>query len=118
MAGFIQIRGNHGLSVSSLAFEAISELTRPYLIDATKENVEAIYRPLDEGALDIISLDEQGEEGVDEFYKASRAAFEECRKLGKCGKLDDRFFDSVMRSWAELLGLIESDPRFRSRRDA
>lgn len=112
MAGFIHIDGDNGLSVNSVAFNAIAELSRNYFSNQDKELVREIYSPIDEGGMDIISLDEERKEAFNAFYRGIKTAFEECKLLGKCGELEPQYFSSVMTSWDELIHLLERDERF------
>ncbi len=112
MAGFIHIDGDNGLSVNSIAFNAIAEFSRNYFSNQDKELVRDIYSPIDEGGMDIISLDEEGEDEFNAFYRGIKSAFDECKSLGKCGGLEMQYFGSVMRAWEELIHMLEVDKRY------
>jgi hypothetical protein len=114
MAGFIHIKGQKGLSVGSVAFNALAEFTRPFFKAEDQRLVKEIYLPLDEGGLDMVSLDEQGVEGFNAYYRGIRSAYEECKSKKSCGALGSQYFDMVMKSFDELINLLEEDERFRA----
>lgn len=112
MAGFIHIKNEDGLSVGSVGFNAITEFTRAYFGESDKEYISEIYSPLDEGGMDMISLNAQGVEGFNAYYLGIRNAYDDCIQKGKCGELGEQYFDMVMESWKELIDLLESDERY------
>jgi len=112
MAGFIHIKDNTGFPVNSVAFNAIVEFSRGFFNEEDRYLVREVYSPIDEGGMDMVSLDEEGREGFNAFYRGIKAAYDSCYESGRCGDLEMQYFSSVMESWEELLGLLESDKRF------
>ena len=115
MAGFIQIRESKGLSVGSLTFNAISEISRSYFSDRDQQYISEIYSPLDEGGMDMLSLEDQGEQGFNAFYRGIKSAYDECIHKRRCGDLGEQYFELVMQSWKELIQLLEEDERFEKK---
>lgn len=114
MAGFIHIKDEKGLSVGSIAFNAIAEFTRPYFKEADKKHIQEIYSPIDEGGMDMISLAEQDTQGFNAYYNGIHEAYNDCIRSKKCGDLGDQYFYMVMDSWKELIELLEKDERFNN----
>lgn len=112
MAGFIHIKGDSGLSVGSITFNAIAEFTRSYFDENDRSYIKEIYSPLDEGGMDMVSLNDQGVEGFNAYYRGIKKAYDECIQKRKCGELGEKYFDMVMDSWKELIELLESDKRY------
>jgi hypothetical protein len=113
VAGFIFFKGDNGLSIDGVAFNAIAEISRPYFNENDNKYIEEIYYPKDKGGMDMISLAEQDTEGFNAYYKGTRNAYEECMRESKCGELGSQYFDMVMEAWKELINLLECDDRFR-----
>lgn len=105
MAGFIHISNEIGLSVGSNSFFRIVELTREY-IDSSNVYTKKIYEPLDEGGLNIISLEEQETAGFMYFYHASLCALDRFKR--ECHHESEL----TASSWKELLNMLENDIRF------
>jgi len=112
MAGFIFINDDDGLSVNSMTFNAIAEFTRPFFATTDKVYIDEVYAPLDEGGMDMLSLADQNVIGFNAYFRGISRAYNECLKAGKCGQLADNYFDMVMKSWSELIELLENDSRF------
>lgn len=112
MAGFIHIKDDNGFSVNSIAFNAIVEFSRKFFSEVEKKLVRDIYSPVDEGGMDMVSLDEENEDGFNTFYRGVKKAYDNCIISGKCGSLDPQYFTGVMSAWRELLELLEKDERF------
>lgn len=112
MAGYVHITTEAGLSMSSISFNAVIEYPRKYFNSSSKEIELAIYESVDKGEMDFISLIEQDSDGFMVFYKVLTSAYKECESVGICGSLDAQFYGMVMKTWAELLGLMEQDERF------
>jgi len=79
MAGYIHISSGIGISISTLSFDRIVESTRK-LLGNDNSYIQKIYEPLDEGGLNMISLEEQEKEGFYTFYNATELAFTEYEK--------------------------------------
>ena len=114
MAGFIHIKDDAGFPVNSIAFNAIVEFSRQFFSEKDKELVRDIYSPVDEGGMNMVSLDEEGKDSFNAFYRGIKKAYDSCDERGKCGELEAQYFSSVMEAWKELLELLEGDERFAS----
>ena len=112
MAGYVHITNEVGLSMSTISFNAIVEFPRIYFDSSSKGFESEIYEQIDEGKMDFISLIEQDSHGFMTFYKALSLAHDESEKSGRCGNLDEQFFEMVMKTWKELLCLLRNDTRF------
>ena len=111
MAGYIHISSETGLSISTLSFVRIVEHTRN-LLENDNCCPQKIYEPLDEGGLNIISLEEQDKEGFHTFYNATKLAFFEYKKGINQFKKEDSRYESTYQSWDELLKMLRQDNRF------
>ena len=114
MAGFIQIKDEYGIALNSVTFNAIAEYPRNFFNFEEKKLIEEIYSPLDEGGMDMISLDGEAVESFNAYYSGIFRAFEYCKAQNKCGELGADNFGSVMSSWNELLEALRRDPRFEA----
>lgn len=112
MAGFIHIKNDTGLPINSVAFNAIVEFSRIFFSEIEENLVRNIYAPIDEGGMNMISLDEEGKEEFNAFYNGIKRAYDSCNDSGKCGNLDNQYFSGAMQSWRELLELLENDTRY------
>lgn len=112
MAGYVHITNEIGLSMSTISFNAITELSRVNFKVELKRYELEIYSPVDEGEMDFISLIEQEQEGFMAFYEALAQTYDNCKQVGRCGALDGQFYGMVMGTWEELLSLMEQDKRF------
>ena len=74
---------------------------------------QKIYEPLDEGALHIISLEEQDEEGYNTFYRATILAKAQYVKEKKMTQEELMKLDSIYVSWQELINLLRQDFRYK-----
>lgn len=111
MAGFIHISSGAGLSISTLSFNRIVEHTRKLLV-TDNSCLQKIYEPLDEGGLNMISLEEQDKSGFHTFYKATKLAFFEYEEGLDQFKKEDSRYESTYQSWDELLKMLKQDNRF------
>jgi hypothetical protein len=111
MAGLIHFSVGVGFPISSRSFNEIVERTREYLLD-NNYYAQKIYEPLDEGGLDIVSLEEQGEEGFNAFYMATLLAMEKYKQEKKLSEEDLIKGDLVYVSWGQLLELLRQDIRY------
>jgi hypothetical protein len=111
MAGFIHLSIGVGFPISSRTFNVIVEKTREYLGN-NNCYTQKIYEPLDEGGLDIISLEEQEEEGFNAFYNATVLAMEQYKFDTKMSSEYLLKEDLIYKSWKELLDLIIKDNRY------
>ena len=111
MAGFIHISGDEGLPVNSITFNAIVEFSRNYFSGKDRELVREVYSPIDEGGMDMVSLDGEGKDEFNAFYRGVKAAYDDCRMKGRCGELDSQYYSTVMESWKELILMLERDDR-------
>jgi hypothetical protein len=107
MAGYICVSNVNGFGLSSSSFREIVERTRVNIID-DRELMNKIYEPLDEGYLDIISVEEQDEKGFNDFYVASSNALGEYKKE----KSGSNHYLLTIKSWDELLDMLRQDSRF------
>ena len=112
MAGFIRINGDEGVPVNSVTFNAIVEFSRSYFSEKDRGLVREIYSPVDEGGMDMVSLDGVGKEEFNAYYRGVKAAYVDCRLKGSCGELDSQYYNTVMESWKELILMLERDERF------
>ena len=112
MAGFIHISSTgRGLSISSRTFNIIVEKTRE-CFGSNNFYIQKIYEPLDEGGLNIISLEEQNKEGFNIFYNATLLAmrqYKQCENMPEENLLRE---DLAYGSWKELLELLREDNRY------
>lgn len=112
MAGYINIEKGKGLSLGSASFTAISELTRDcFDSSSSKKYIDEIYEAVDEGGMDILILEELDQEGFRAFYKATKDAFAKA-KVSTDNVIGPQHFELVMKSWEELLEILENDGRF------
>jgi hypothetical protein len=107
MAGYIELSNSSGISLSSNSFDEITERIREKMIN-NQSNMTKIYEPLDEGALQIISLEEQDKKGFNIFYYAACEAFEEYEKE----QFNSERYSLIVKSWNELINLLKQDDRF------
>jgi hypothetical protein len=111
MAGFIHLSIGIGFPISSRTFDVIVEKTREYL-GINNYYVQKIYEPLDEGGLDIISLEEQDKEEFNTFYNATVLAMEKYKCCKNISAEDLIEQDLIYKSWKELLDLLRKDKRY------
>ncbi|WP_157015899.1 hypothetical protein [Pseudomonas batumici] len=112
LAGTIFVKEGVGIPLSSVAFNAVVEFSRPFFEGGDGAYLKEIYAPLDEGGMDMISISEQGVEGFNAYYKGARKAYDQCLREGRCGGLGKQYFDMVFDAWRELIELLEADERF------
>jgi hypothetical protein len=111
MAGLIHLSIGIGFPISSRTFNVIVEETREYL-GGNKCYIQKIYESLDEGGLDIISLEEQDEEGFNAFYNATISAMEQYKHHKNMSSEDLLKEDLIYKSWKELLDFLRKDNRY------
>ena len=114
MAGFIHIKDEDGFSLGSIAFNAIVEFSRSYFREEDEAIISAIYSPLDTGGFDMVTLNEQSEEGFNAYYYGIKKAYDDCTQKGRCGDLAEESFEMVMNTWKDLLDKLTSDERFKT----
>jgi hypothetical protein len=100
MAGAFVIAEGKALSMSGVDFEYLVQAIRGAFLDDEEKIKTEIYRPLDEGGMDFISLREQDNSCFKVFFRATERAF--CKASGVNRKC----------LWDELITLLKSDPRY------
>lgn len=92
------------MSMSGMAFIHIAEAIRSFLRIEDIGTLRDIYRPLDEGGLDFISLDFLEKNDFESFFYAAHMAFDEEQR-----QYPESQFKQV---WNELFERLSADPRF------
>jgi hypothetical protein len=100
MAGAIVIAEGKALSMSGVDFEYLVEAIRGAFLDDEENFRTEIYRPLDEGGMDFISLRKQDKSGFNAFFRATQGA------SSKVSGVDRKCL------WDELITMLKSDPRY------
>lgn len=104
MAGTILVNDQSGLGTSTFEFDYLVERIRQAFAKDEEGFLQEIYRPLDEGGMTFVSLSQVGSDGFRAFARAARLA---CSRAAT-----EEGFEHHRARWAELLHILERDPRY------
>ena len=104
MAGSIFLSKELRLPVSTQQFGYLVERIRPAFDTDEQEHLREIYSPMDEGGMNFISAEHEGEAGF-------KALFYAVVKANSIAASEDNY-GSFAPLWSDLLAKIRVDPRF------
>lgn len=104
MAGAILINEVDGVSMSGVEFGHITQAIRSLLQRQSPDILEEVYRPLDEGGMEFVSLKALDRKAFAVFFEAARRAY---------GVEQSENPDSPFKgAWREFLERLLADSRF------
>lgn len=113
MAGFVQIKDETGFPMATMTFNAIAELSRKNIETIGQGVYEKVYETLDQGGLDILTLDALDKNEYMLCVKSIEASYANCLAAKRCGDLDAAYYASVMSTWDEFVGFLKKDSRYQ-----
>jgi len=106
MAGSIFLSKELRLPVSTQQFGYLVERIRTAFDADAQACLREIYSPMDDGGMNFISAENEGEAGFEAFFRAIVRANSAAASEGN--------YEAFAQLWADLLAKARLDPRFSS----
>ena len=114
MAGYIGISEEEGLSLGSVSFSTIVEITRDNFQHNEEKFRAEIYDIYDNWSQKAIELEEQTSEGFNAFFRATCLALQQYENDTKLDSpLRSQFTEGTIQSWQELIDMLKNDKRYQ-----
>jgi hypothetical protein len=104
MAGTILVSEGHSLPTDSFTYHFIVEKTRPHFLAEEQHILKKIYHGEDDAALMFISVRDVDKNDFNIFYRATKEGYQKA--------LIDYPETTKTVAWAELLDILQADPRY------
>jgi hypothetical protein len=104
MAGTILVSEGHSLPTDSFTYHFIVEKTRPHFSPEEQHALKEIYHGEDEAALMFISVIDVDKSAFNVFCRATKEGYQKA--------LIDYPETTKTVAWAELLDILQADPRY------
>ena len=112
MAGFVQVKEETGFPMATIAFNAIAELLRKDIEDYGREIYDKVYEALDQGGLDMLSLDTLDKDEYRLCIECIERSYARCSAEKRCGELDAAYYQYVMSTLDKLFHFLKMDSRY------
>lgn len=115
MAGTILFPSEPHWTVGSHGFFPVIDRIRAAVPDPWSHLVEPLFGPIDQGFPFIALDDDVTPEAFRAFYQVAAREYRRCLGSEAEARMPEGGYRGIMECWAQLIGLLEADPRSRAR---